>query len=337
MENKQDNLGRSRLIETSINDSLYDQCRVMFDHALKTGRSIDAKQVEPLKKEHPNHKQEELIPVFNYLSNLVKPAMPGTLVLFEKNRQSNSLFRTLGPLPIVRSFMFITILSLLALIGISLFKQVNNQSMQMSMLQGSGLPQIARLMFLLAASSVGASFYALFKMNGYIQRGTFEMKYASTYWSRYVLGLVAGILLSELFVVFIETLPPATSESPTSNDTAPLTSAPYLIKPILAILGGFSANLVYRILNKLIDTVESLFKGSTQEVIANKQGEIETAAAVNEHLLKTTVSNNLLNLKQQLIAEGASQSIIDQIDHSLANTVQIPVDSAVYKDNGLNK
>ncbi len=328
MENNQENVGRSGLMETSVNNSLYDQCRVMFDHALKTGKTIDAKLVEPLQHEQPHLKQGELLLVFNYLVNLVKPAMPGTLILFEKNRQSNSLFKKLGPLPIVRSFMLITVISLLALIGISLFKEVNDQSMQLSMLQGSGWSQVARLMFLLAASSVGASFYALFKMNGYIQRGTFDMKYASTYWSRYVLGLVAGILLSELFVVFIETVP-ATSGSPTSNDAAPLTSAPYLIKPILAILGGFSANLVYRILNKLIDTVESLFKGSTHEVIANKQGEIATAAAVNEHLLKTTMSNNLLNLKQQLIAEGASQSIIDQIDQSLANTVQIPIDTAI--------
>ncbi len=331
MENNQENVGRSGLMETSVNNSLYDQCRVMFDHALKTGKTIDTKLVEPLKQEHPNLKQGELLLVFNYLVNLVKPAMPGTLILFEENRQSNSPFKKLGPLPIVRSFMLITVISLLALIGISLFKEVNDQSMQLSMLQGSGWSQVARLMFLLAASSVGASFYALFKMNGYIQRGTFDMKYASTYWSRYVLGLVAGILLSELFVVFIETVP-ATSGSPTANDAAPLTSAPYLIKPILAILGGFSANLVYRILNKLIDTVESLFKGSTHEVIANKQGEIATAAAVNEHLLKTTMSNNLLNLKQQLIAEGASQSIIDQIDQSLANTVQIPIDTAISPD-----
>ncbi|OEK02058.1 hypothetical protein BFP97_11230 [Roseivirga sp. 4D4] len=296
----------------------------MFDHAMKMGKVIDGKLVMALKKDYDKVNQEELLIVFNYLSNLVKPATPGTLILFEKNRQSKSKFKKLGPLPIVRWFMMVAIISLFSLIAISLFPQVNNDTMQYSMLQGSGWSQFERLMFLLAAASVGASFYALFKMNGYIQQGTFDMKYAATYWSRYVLGLVAGVLLSELFVVFIETLP-ATTESATSNEAPPLTSAPYLIKPILAILGGFSANLVYRILNRLIDAIESLFKGSVDEIIANKQSELETLAAANEHLIKSTTANNLLKLKQQLIAEGAAQSILDKVDETLAQTIEMPV------------
>ncbi|MBO3700418.1 hypothetical protein [Roseivirga sp. E12] len=324
MEQSQESSGRSGLMFNSIKKSLHDQCKVMFDYALKMGKTIDGKLVIPLKKEYEELSQEELLTVFNYLSNLVKPAMPGTLLLFEKNRQSNSRFKKLGPLPIVRWFMVVAIISLFSLIAISLFPQVDNITMQYSMLQGSGWSQFERLMFLLAASSVGASFYALFKMNGYIQQGTFDMKYATTYWSRYVLGLVAGVLLSELFVVFIETLP-ANPQPATSNDQAPLTSAPYLIKPILAILGGFSANLVYRILNKLIDTVESLFKGSTDELIANKQNELETAAAANEHLIKSTTANSLLTLKQQLMDKGVSQDILNQVDQTLAQTIDIPI------------
>lgn len=324
MEQSQGRISQPRLALNSIKESLYDQCRVMFEHALKTGKVIDSKLVMPLKKDDSKVSQEELLKVFNYLSNLVKPATPGTLILFEKNRQSKSKFKKLGPLPIVRWFMMVAILSLFTLIAISLFPQVNNVTMQYSMLQGSGWSQFERLMFLLAASSVGASFYALFKMNGYIQQGTFDMKYASTYWSRYVLGLVAGVLLSELFVVFIETLP-ATTESATSNEAPPLTSAPYLIKPILAILGGFSANLVYRILSRLIDTVESLFKGSVDEIIANKQRELETQLAANEHLIKSSAANNLLTLKQQLIEEGVAQNILDKVDQALAQTVEMPI------------
>lgn len=333
MERLKDNSRLPSLELTNIKDSLYKQCQVMFDYALKTGKVIDGNQVASLRKPYAEVKQEELLPIFNYLVNLVKPAIPGTLVLFEKNRQSKSMFKSLGPLPIVRSFIVVTIISLFTLIGVSLFPEVNNVTMQYSMLQGSGWSQIERLMFLLAASSVGASFYALFKMNGYIQQGTFDMKYTSTYWSRYVLGLVSGVLMSELFVVFIETLPTATS-SPTSNDTQPLTSAPYLIKPILAILGGFSANLVYRILNRLIDTVESLFKGSTEELIENKKSEIIAEAAANEHLIKSTTTNNLLALKQQLISSNVPQEVLQKVDNALAKTIDIPVAVTNSSENG---
>lgn len=325
MEQLKDNTGGNGLRTAHLKDSLYKQCSVMLDYALKVGKTIEGHQVIPLTKPQKELTSEELFPVFNYLTNLVKPAVPGTLLLFEKNRQSNSSFKSLGPLPIVRAFMLVTIISLLALIGVSLFPKVNNQTMMLSMLQGSGWEQVERLAFLLAAAGVGGSFYALFKMNGYIKNGTFDMKYAPTYWSRFVLGLVSGVLLSELFVVFIETLP-STANSAPNNDAEPLTSAPYLMKPILAIIGGFSANLVYRILNRLIDAIESLFKGSTDEMISHKQNEFMLANTANENRLKAESASNLIQLKQQLIHSNVPQNVLDQLDSTIEQTmpVQIP-------------
>ena len=37
-------------------------------------------------------------------------------------------------------------------------------------------------------------------------------------------------------------------------------------KPTLALLGGFSANMVYKVLQRIVDTIESLFKGDQQAV-----------------------------------------------------------------------
>lgn len=322
MEKKQEHTSPVDFTQTSIHDSIYNQCSVMLDYAVKTGKGIDISHVEPLKKAKREIDQNDLIAVYNYLSKLIKPAMPDALILFEKNRQSQSVFRFLGPLPIVRAFMLVIIVSLLFFIGISLSPLINNKSIQYSLLEGEGLSQVARQAFLLAAASIGASFYALFQMNTFIKQGSFDTKYASTYWSRYVLGLVAGMLLSELFVVFIDTNVLAGTAS---GSNGPSSSASYLIKPILAILGGFSANLVHRILSRLIEAVESLFKGSAEEMMASKQAEINAAALANEHLLKSTVANNLLSLKQKLITEGASQGAIDQIDKALLESVQVPI------------
>lgn len=291
----------------------------MASFAISRGKSVDAAYVAPLHKDDSEINGSELLPVYNYLINLVKPATPGTLVLFEKNRQSTKHFKFLGPLPIVRQFMLLSMVSLLALIITSLSSDVNTHTIQLSLLQGNGIDQALRLTFLLACASVGASFYALFKMNSYINQGTFDMKYSATYWTRFVLGLVAGVLLSELFVVFIN--PTESTQKITSNEglneNLVLDSANYLLKPILAILGGFSAGLVYRILNRLIEAVESVFKGSSSEELHQMQQKMAMEGQENEHRVKSMATQQILTLKSDLIARGADTETLDKIDDTI--------------------
>lgn len=294
----------------SYQSTLLLECQVMLDHALKTGQVIDVRAVAPLDRPDDTS-PSELLAVYNHLVEVVKPASPGTLLLFEESRQSTSWFTFLGPLLIVRQFMMAAIVALATLLGMSLTPHLNNETIQLSLLEGSGLHQVVRLMFLLAASAVGASFYALFKMNSYISEGTFDTKYASTYWSRFVLGLVAGMLMSELFVVFI----PATDAI--GDGDGSMASPTYLLKPILAILGGFSANLVYRILNRLIEAVESIFRGSTDEIVAQKQDAFELRSQAMANRLRNAAVKNLLTLKQQLVAANTSQVVLDQLDEAL--------------------
>lgn len=302
-----------------LKENLLKECRVMVSFAINRGKSVDATHIAPLHKDDSEIKGSELLPVYNYLVNLVKPATPGTLVLFEKNRQSTRRFKFLGPLPIVRQFMLLSMFSLLALIVTSLSSDVNTHTIQLSLLQGNGLDQALRLTFLLACASVGASFYALFKMNSYINQGTFDMKYSATYWSRFVLGLVAGVLLSELFVVFIN--PTESTQKITSNEglneNVVLDSADYLLKPILAILGGFSAGLVYRILNRLIEAIESIFKGSSSEAVRQMQQKMAMEGQENEHRVKSMATQQILALKSDLMTQGAGAETLDKIDDTI--------------------
>ncbi|KYG85680.1 hypothetical protein AWW67_00075 [Roseivirga seohaensis] len=302
----------------TLKGSIYHECRIMFDYVLKNGKQIDVQQVAPLEQDEKTLDSATLIGVYNYLAEQVKPALPGTLILFAKNKASINRFKFLGPLPIVRQFMVLCILSLISLILTSLSGLVSIDNIQMSMLQGGGWSQAVRFLFLMSAASVGAGFYALFEMNNYISAGTFDTKYSSTYWSRYVLGIVAGILLSELFVVFIG------PNEQTKDSTMALDSATYLLKPILAILGGFSASLVYRILNRLISAVESIFTGSANQMIAQKKQEFDLQNQANEQQLKTTSAQNLLALKATLIANKVPQSVLDQVDAALGQIITVP-------------
>lgn len=338
MESKDSSNVAHGLKTDSIKDGLLKECRVMSSYAFTNGKSVDSRQITPLHKEDKDITGTELLPVYNYLANLVKPAMPGTLVLFEKNRQSTKRFKFLGPLPIVRQFMLLSIISLLALILASLSIHVNVHSIQLSMLQGHGTDQILRLAFLLACASVGASFYALFKMNSYINQGTFNMKYSATYWSRYVLGLIAGVLLSELFVAFIDSNSTTSSVSVADglSEDKILASAHYLMKPILAILGGFSASLVYRILNRLIEAVESVFKGSNTAAVQQVEQQTSIDAQENEHRIKSSMAQQVLSLKNELMNSGAPKETLDKLDNTFSNLVTPTPDFSSGQATGIS-
>lgn len=327
MESENTTNAKDTFKTVGLKANLISECSAMLSYAFANGKTIDAGQVAPLHKADKDLTGPELIPVHNYLASVVKPASPGTLVLFQKNRQSKRRFKFLGPLPIVRQFMLLNLFSLLALMLVSLSPHVNAVTIQLSMLQGQGIDQFERLAFLLACSSVGASFYALFKMNTFISKGTFSMKYSGTYWIKYVLGLVAGLVLSELFIVF---MPEGAANQLTAedglNESKLLDSASYLAKPILAILGGFSASLFYQILNRVKEAVGTVFKGSQTEVINQLEERMAMEGQDKENKLRGMTAQQLLMLKSELVKSNAGQEVLDRIDDTLGTILpNIPI------------
>ena len=118
------------------------------------------------------------------------------------------------------------------------------------MFESNGIPLLLNLLFLLTAAGLGACFAALFQANRYIADCTFDTKFESSYWIRLILGLMAGLILSQMIPL-----------SEGSNAIA-------VTKPTLAMLGGFSAAVVYRIMHRLVEAVESLVKGETRDIAA---------------------------------------------------------------------
>ena len=72
-------------------------------------------------------------------------------------------------------------------------------------------------------------------------------------------------------------------------------AAGVLAIPTLAMLGGFSSAVVYRIINRLVETLESLVRGETREIMA-AQGEAATAR------MDQRLTQNRLNLAANLTA-----------------------------------
>lgn len=144
-----------------------------------------------------------------------------------------------------------------------------------------GASALVNEIFFLAAGGIGAAFAALFRAYVYIAEGTYDPKYESSYWIRFILGLMAGVLLPAL-------VPLGTTSSAVT-------------RPALALVGGFSAALVYRILQRLVDVVGSIFQDGNQPL-----PQVADPLALPGGAERLALVSELTKLGEQLKAGGAS-------------------------------
>jgi hypothetical protein len=212
------------------------------------------------------------------------------------------VWQFLGPVRLVRGLVILALLCLASFIALATSGDVNAVSVSQNILEIQGIPMLLNLLFLLTAAALGACFAALFQANRYIAQGTFDPKYESSYWIRVILGLIAGLLLSHMVPLTID-------------DIGKLS----VTKPMLALLGGFSAAMVYRIISRLIEAVESLVKGENRDspVAQEQTSQARLAAQSAQDRLQLVAS--LTNLQQQLAANASPQTLHLELERILGN------------------
>jgi hypothetical protein len=185
--------------------------------------------------------------------------------------------------------MAVAVASMVGFVTVSLSEQVDGKGFDL--LQNSGTSLLLSELFLLFAASIGASFSNLFEAQRYIKDGTFDPKFESSYWVRYVLGLMAGTILALL--IPIEAL--ASSQEGSGSSIVD-----QLGKPVLALLGGFAAAAVYRILNRIVAALESLVAGDTRDLVAAEEAARKVKFAERETQSRMNLSLKLIALQENL-------------------------------------
>src|SRR3954447_14120952 len=235
----------------------------MVRYALASGLRVPASAVDTVRRADTTYRDrpDEEVPEFDALLRahgelvrIVAPATPRTILLVSEGRRSR--LSMLGPVRLVRHMLIAVVVLLVSFVTLAMSPDVNPRSGDP--LTSSGWPLLVNEVFFLTLGGLGAAFSALFTAYRYISDGTYDPKYESTYWLRFILGLMAGLLLPALIPIGGD-----------ANDNA-------LTKPLLALLGGFSAAMLYRLLERLVTTVESLVRGDSRELQA---AEREAAAA----------------------------------------------------------
>jgi hypothetical protein len=190
------------------------------------------------------------------LVRVVAPATPRTILLVSEGRRTR--LSMLGPVRLVRHMLIAVVILLVVFILLSMTTYVKRGGGDIE--NSSGLPLLANELFFLAAGGLGAAFSALFTAYRYISEGTYDPKYESSYWLRFILGLMAGLLLAVLVPVS------------SGDDSTPLD------RPVLALLGGFSAAVLYRILERLVAGVESIVQADSRQLrVAERDASVARA------------------------------------------------------------
>ncbi|MFI7588578.1 hypothetical protein ACIB24_16025 [Spongisporangium articulatum] len=277
---------------------------------------------------------EALVRAHRDLSRLVAPARPATLELLadyrERRRPARRLPiprqkgaaaptppkpggrrpRTLGTsVPLVRWLLFATLVALVVFVGFSAVPQARAASAGVGLGEGiSGISELSfgtlllRELFLLVGAGLGACLISLYRAGKEVGRGTYDPEFDHTYLQRILLGMATGLILAELLPLG-------------SGSDTPLSG---LARPAVALLGGFAAEVVHSVLNRVIGALEALFNGDAEEQeearreLAQKRADEVLAQAERATLTK------LLEIRRIASSGAPARAVIDEIDRVIS-------------------
>lgn len=290
------------------------QAAEQFETALEQNRPID---------------MSALASVHERLARLVAPAKPGTLYLLDYNVQQKGRWSSLGPIRLVRQLVKVALgcvavfiaLSVLAIADargdVDLIRLVDDTGEHHHRLLVVKI--IMERVFWLSAAGIGASFAMLFQLNDQIVSRTYDPDETASYWVKFFLGVVAGFILVALVPI----------------DTTADSGAEALGPPTIALLGGFSASAVYRILTRMVEALESIFSGGAREqaLVAEKSAVMRASEETTQ--ARMAVAGQLVRIQQRLVGgitpEQAREELQGVVDNLVPSGATIPSASPADK------
>jgi hypothetical protein len=85
------------------------------------------------------------------------------------------------------------------------------------------------------------------------------------------------------------------------------------------MLGGYSASAVYRILNRLVEALESLFRGNAKELIVEREEAAAARASEEATGARMRVAAKLVAVQQELAAGTSTEEVTARIREIVAS------------------
>lgn len=266
-----------------LEELLYRESEAMLDHALKNGLPVPPAIINDFYKVRkgkdlpgevkalrsivmsntPDLNMTEgeihtLARVHAGIAKIIAPARPQTILFMYLDNRNNRLVQGFGSIPLLRRFLGVAALCIILMILLASSPLVSSAERSYDLFESSGVELILNAGFLLAAAGLGAAFSGLFKARAYVTNYTYDPNYEASYWIEFALGLMAGLILSEVIYPYYAA-----------------TAAEIGGKLTLAMLGGFSGIVVYRILNRMVYALEALVRQRTEDILDTELRRLE--------------------------------------------------------------
>lgn len=292
----------------SVRDQLVRESTAMVQYALAGGMQLPPAIALALEQaraapEGTVADVATITKVHDQLSRLVAPATPRALMLMGPEH-GTGLRAMLGPVGLVRRMMVAAVISMAVFIGVSLTPYVNES---LTVQNSSGLELLATELFWLSAAAMGASFAMLMQVSSYVVKRNYDPRYEPSYWIKFFLGVMAGFILVALV--------------PFDGGAKGSASSLSLAQPTFAMLGGFSASAVFRILSRLVEAVESVFRGDAKEEIARRESDARSKASEETSQVRMGLAAQLLQLQQDVSTGADAAALTNRLREILSGLV----------------
>lgn len=273
----------------ALKEQLVRESCSMVRHLMTDGRRVPPQVVQAADGFEAALEQDQPIDIaalaatHERLSRLVAPAKPGTLYLLDDSYHHAGRWSSMSPIRLVSQLVKVAAGCVLAFLVLSI-TAVTEAHPGVQLITSDILRTVMDRVFWLAAAGIGASFAMLFQLNDQILNRTYDVDETASYWVKFFLGVVAGFILVALVPV----------------DTTADNGAEVLGPATIALLGGFSASAVYRILTRMAEALESVFTGGAREQILASEKSASMRAAEERVQANMAVAGQLVDLQQRL-------------------------------------
>ena len=226
-------------ISQEVIDELSREINNMLAFAVFNGTIINT-EVNALIQ---NSTVDDLIDAHNLLCENIAPATPKSIEYTKKLHTKGKGKNFINQLPLVRNLILLALLFLIIFIFTGQHAEVNNDSLDLGMMANHGKNLLLNLGYLASVSGLGVLFSILKKVSGSVIKGTLVPEETMEYAAQIVLGIIAGLLMSEVIVFY-------TKDAEAIN---------LFNKSVLALIGGFSSEAIFSILQGLIDRIKAIF------------------------------------------------------------------------------
>lgn len=218
--------------------------------------------------------------VHNKLSKLTYPASPLSI---KYTKQSYGLFFAKNK--VINWIIGLTILCLILFIAFGFLTSETKSY------------QILAIVF---ASGIGAGFYTLSTSRKYLVNRTFDPNYNPTYIIRFLLGITAGSILALIL-----------------KDIIKINNFDFTGE-ILAVVGGYSADAVSTILERIADLIVAIFKGTNKNNTEDYDNKVKNTKESEQEKSRLKNMNTLTDLKAKILNLNDPKKIIEEIDKKMS-------------------